>query len=203
MPANNSCESRISVGRRTIFCLLLSAALLGALSLAGCPGRQRKPVAQQSVADLQKRAEPESTLKAEFGKARILWSDKKGARVMDALFKEATASQTGKNAALELKTVKANLYRDGKLVSIMVAPRIVADSKTREVRASGGVRVTSTTDGGTAMSDELLWSAKDDKISGTGGVKMQKGNMSITARSFEADTSLKKAHFTDAVLGLE
>ena len=203
MPANNSRESRISLGRRTIFCLLLSAALLGALCLAGCPGRQRKPIAKQSVADLQKKMEPESTLKAEFGKARILWSDKKGVRVMDAVFKEATASQTGKNAALELKAVRANLYRDGKIVSIMVAPRIVADSRTREVRASGGVRVTSTTDGGTAISDELLWRAKDGKIIGAGAVKMQKGNMSITASSFEADTSLKKAHFTDAEMGME
>ncbi len=174
--------------------------------ISGCPGRRQTPAAKpppkKPAVQAQKQPEPQSALKAEFGKARILWSDRNGQRIMDAQFKDAIASQTGKNAALELKGVKASLYQNGKVASIVIAPRVVADSRTREVRASGGVKVVSTADGGVAVSNEIVWQAQRDKITGIGGVKVQKGNISITARSFEADTSLKKAHFTDAQLGM-
>lgn len=202
----NSRRRTVQAGRALALCLLLGAALLCAL-ISGCPGPRRKPAAKpppkQSAAKSQKKPEPQTALKAEFGKARILWSEKTGARLMDAQFKEALASQAGKNAALELKGVRASLYQNGKAASTIVAPRVVADSKTKEVRASGGVRVISGMDGGTAVAGRIVWKAGEDKVYGTGGVKVQKGNISITARSFEADTSLRKAHFTDAQLGMD
>lgn len=208
MPASDLYELKVSgCRRRVISGALLAIALIGMLCLAGCSrGRKNTPTAgapgKLSTQPKAEQPKPESTLKVEFGKARILWNDATGRRILDAQFKEAVVSQTGKNAALELKGVKASLYKNGKIASTMAAPRVVADSRTREVKASGGVKVTSAADGATAISEQLVWKAREDRVYGTGMVKMLKGNMFINARSFQADTALKKAHFTEAELGM-
>lgn len=209
MPANDSLELRIrGHGRRLVSGALFAVILIGASYVGGCSHGNQKPGVsgpsrhQAGSSKDQKRPEPESTLKVEFSKARVLWNDPTGRRVMDAGFREAVVLQTGQNGALELRGVRANLYKDGKIVSILTAPKVVADSKTREVKATGGVRVTSVQDGTSAVSEQIIWKARADKISGTGTVKMTKGNMFINAQSFEADTALKKARFREAEMGM-
>jgi len=185
--------------------------LAGAVWLAGCstggPRRTAPPSetggkAAAPQAPKKKPAE-ESIIKAEFQKAEMTWADENGVPVWKAQFKEATASQTGESAVVELRGVKASLYRNGKVASSLVAPRVVADSRSKEVRASGGVKITSAVDGATARCERIVWKSQEDRIIGVGAVKMIRGNLTVTARSFEADTTLNKARFTEAELSLD
>lgn len=139
-------------------------------------------------------------LQAEFSKARIIWSDSHGRRVMEAQFKEAVGSQTGNNSTLELRTVKASLYKNGKIAGILTAPSVMADSRKKEIWASGGVTVSSAVENATASADRIVWKAREDRLYGTGNVNMAKQNVSVAASSFQADTALKKSRFTDARL---
>jgi len=189
--------------------VLLVSGLLGVICLGGC----RKAVGPRRAMDSGKKSPApiaagekpagEGALKAEFRGARITWDDENGFRVWEARFKEATASQTGKGAVVELRGVEASLYKDGKIASRLVAPRVVADSRSREVKAAGGVEVTSAVYNASVRAERLVWKSREDKLFGAGGVRMKKENLSVTARSFEADTALKKARFTDAEMSLE
>ena len=186
------------LNRRAVAGVLIGAGLLGALWLSGC---ERRPEGREKPArDAIPTPKPKGTLKAEFQKARVIWDDEDGTRVWDAGFQKAVASETGERAVVELQGVRAHLYRQGKVASTMTADRVVADSRSREVRATGGVRVSAP--GASAASDRLVWKARQDKLFGAGGVVMTRGNLTIKARTFQADTSLKKASFTDAEMSL-
>lgn len=125
----------------------------------------------------------------------MTWNDGKGNRVWDAQFKEAIASQTGSTSAVELRGVEADLYEDGKLVSKLIAPNVTADSKQKEVKATGGVELVSGTDGAVVHADSLRWKSAEGKVYGVGNIKMTRKNISVAAVKFEADTGLKKAVF--------
>lgn len=175
--------------RRGISGLLIVGVAAG--FLAGCAGKGKPPPA---VARKQVRKEEKTALKAEFRKAHISWADAKGRPVMEARFKEAVASTDGEDARLELLGVKAVLYQDGKHASSLSAERIVADSRTKQIRASGNVEITSA-DGSSAQCERAVWKSSEDKLVGSGGVKLTKGNITITAERFEADTSLSHVRF--------
>jgi len=191
-------------GLTKLIAVVISAVLVAAW-LGGCtPGKKVQPPAppkkQTSTTEVKK---PTSALNAEFGKAKVIWTGQDGKRLWEARFKKASGSQQGENAELELFEVSAVLYKNGKAVSTMTAPRVVANSKTKQVRASGGVKITSASDGSSAVADQLAWDAAHDKLTGAGGVRMVKDNVTITAQTLEADTSLKKTRFTEATLGME
>lgn len=195
----------IRADRRTAaLALLLVTALLGAVCMAGCSGKGRTDKAASSARPkVEEPREPESTLEAEFSKARIIWSDAQGRRVMEAQFREAVGSQTGNNSTLELRTVKASLYRNGKVAAILTAPSVRADSHKKEIRASGGVSVSSALENAKASADRIVWKSREDKLYGAGNVNMAKQNVSVAASSFQADTALKKTRFTDARLEMK
>jgi len=188
---------------RVVLWILLISFVAATVSTAGC-GR-REPVKErvkpkESATSLKQ--PKEKKLEAEFERARITWDDDKGRRLWEAEFEEALASQTGESAVVELRNVKASLYKDGKVASRLVAPRVVADSRTGEVRASGGVKVHSVADEVSARAERLVWKSREDRLVGTGAVKMTRGNMEIAATSFEADTAMRKARFKDAEMDL-
>ena len=190
--------------RIAVLAVLLVTALVGAVCVAGCSGKGRTDKAASSARSKpQKQREPESTLQAEFSKARIIWSDSRGRRVMEAQFKEAVGSQTGNNSTLELRTVKASLYKNGRIAGILTAPSVRADSRKKEIWASGGVTVSSAVENATASADRIVWKAREDRLYGTGNVNMAKQNVSVAASSFQADTALKKSRFTDARLEMK
>jgi len=155
--------------------------------LAGC-GKGKPPAAKQPP------KEEKTSLKAEFHKANIAWADSKGRPLMEAGFKEAVASTSGENARVELIGVKAALFRDGKKASSLIAERVVADSRTKEITAVGGVRITSD-DGSIAQCEKVVWKSSANKLVGSGSVRLTKGNITITAERFEADTGLTKVRF--------
>ena len=174
--------------RRGISGLLIVGVAVGLL--AGCAGKGRRPVAKKQAAP----KEEKSALKAEFRKAKITWADAKGRPVMEARFKKAVASTDSESARVELLGVQASLYQNGKRASSLSAERIVADSRNREIRASGSVKITSG-EGSSALAERVVWRSSENKLLGSGDVKLTKGNVTISADKFEADTALKKARF--------
>lgn len=188
--------------RRVISCALL--ILIGVICLTGCQPR-RKPVAKNAGVKPPVQEQPaiEDNLKVELQKGRIIWDDAKGRRIFEAQYEEAIASQTGDTSTVELHGVKANLYKNGKITSSLDAPKIVTNSKTREIKATGGAKIVSATQNTSARADQLTWKSREDKVFGSGAVKMVKGNISITAGSFEADTAMKKARFRNAVMDMD
>ena len=173
--------------RRGIAGLLIAGIAVGLL--AGCAGKGHRPIARKQTAKQEK-----SALKAEFRKARITWADAKGQPLMEAQFKKAVASTDAQSARVELLGVKASLYRDGKRASGLSAQRIVADSRTKQINASGDVNVTSA-DGSSARCRQVVWKSSENKLIGLGGVRLTKGNIIITADKFEADTGLTHVRF--------
>lgn len=192
-------KSVMPVYRAGTLSWLILMAVLAAVIPAGCG---RKPPAKQKTeqASVQPaRPEPERRkTEARFEGARVTWDDDQGRRLWEAGFRSATAAEADGSATVELEGVEARLYRDGKVASRMVAPRVVADSAKKEIRASGGVKVTSLEDDSTATADEMVWKPKENRLVGTGGVRMDKGNIHIRARSITTDTALKKAKLSDA-----
>lgn len=174
--------------RRGISGLLIIGVAAGLL--AGCAGKDRQATPKRQPPP----TEDKTALKAEFRKAEITWADAEGRPVMDARFKKAVASTDSENARVELLGVKASLYQNGKRASSLSAERIVADSRTKEITASGSVKVTSA-DGSSAWSERAVWKSSENKLIGLGNVKLTKENITITADKFEADTALKKARF--------
>lgn len=192
-------------GRRKLAPVVLAAALLCAVCLSGCLSRRAVPTqvdSEKAAAPNAAVEQPAGALEAEFRGAQITWDDEKGRRVMEAQFEEALASQTGDEAVVELRSVKARLYKGGKLASSLVAPRVVADSRTKEIRASGGVEIVSAENDASGRAERVVWKSREDKLIGTGAVRMVKENVSFTARSFESDTALKKAKFGDGKAAL-
>jgi len=182
--------------------------ILGLTCLAGCSGNKETKagspgVSNKAASKSGKQTAEKTALQAEFTKARIIWNDGKGRRVMEARFKEAVASQSGKIAVVELRDAKADLYKDGRIAATLSAPRIVADGRRKEVRASGGVKIISAAEGASAVCDEVTWKSHLNKLFGAGSVRMTRNNVSVTADGFQADTALKKARFTNAKLGIE
>ena len=189
---------------RLIACIALSSILWVSLFTGCLPSRQKTDKSRQSAAaDKQQAKEDKSEYKSEFKGASMTWDDEKGRPAWKAQFKKAIASHAGGRTQIELRGVRAVLYESGKVVSKLDAPRVVADSRKREIKATGGVTVVSVEDKTSAYSEQLVWKSREDKIIGTGAVKMVKGNISIMARSFIADAALKRAKFFDAETSMD
>ena len=198
MPASEMDDSITFERRAPLPCLFLTVFLLAAVGLTGCA---QKRAAQTTGADkrtaptsmTQEKPRREIALRAEFQEARLLWDDEKGRRVWEARFDDAVASGASGDTVAELHGVKASLYEDGKVVSSLIAPRVIADSRSGEVRAAGGVTITSALDGASVRSDRVTWKSREDKMYGAGAVRMTRGNISIAANTFEADSALRTA----------
>ena len=175
--------------RRGISGVLIIGVAAGLL--AGCAGKGKSPAA---VTKKQPPKPEKTALKAEFRKAEITWADAKGRPVLEARFKEAAASADSDSARVELRGVQAGLFQKGKPASSLSADRVVADSRNKEVTATGGVTITSR-DGSSAQCERAVWKSSENKLLGSGGVKLTKGNVTITADRFETDTGLSHVRF--------
>ncbi len=178
---------------------LILIAVFAAVVPAGCGRKTPAKPAPKPAPTAGRPAEHErKKIEAKFEGARVTWDDDQGKRLWEAGFRSATAAEADGSARVELSGVEAVLYRDGEVTSRMVAPRVVADSARKEIRASGGVKVTSLADGSTTAAEEMVWKPKENKLVGNGGVRMDKGNIHIRARSITTDTALKKAKLSNA-----
>ena len=197
---------RANIGR-TIQSVLLVAVLIIVLPMTGCRKETRPHISPKAAGRDDNQglfgSSKGDSLKASFKKARITWNDAKGNRVWDAQFKEAIASQTGSTSSVELRGVEADLYEGGKLVSKLIAPNVTADSKQKEVKATGGVELVSSADGAVVHADSLRWRSAEGKVYGVGNIEMTRKNISVAAVKFEADTGLKKAIFKNGRIEVE
>lgn len=199
-------------GKHCIRCLALVLIFISGLLLLGCErAANRKHAADgKTLGSVKNRSnsfnqkpENDGRLKATFRGAEISWDDENGQPIWRAQFKQAIASESGEGAVVEITGVEASLYRDGELASKLIAPRVVADSHTREVRATGGVKVFSALHKSSAIADHVVWKPRQDKLIATGGVKMQRDNLAITANKLEGDTALGRVRLTNAELNLK
>jgi hypothetical protein len=188
--------------------VLLALATLACYLLGGCAAKPEKvtepaaPAAKSSPAPETPKPE-KVAVAAKFQKAGLAWDDSRGRRVMEAGFMEASAQEMNGSAQAQLKGVKATLYKDGKPASILYAPLVTADGATKELKASGGVKIVSKANNSFALCESVVWRSGDSKMVGSGGVKLTMGNITITAAGFEADTALKKVKFIGAKANVE
>lgn len=145
----------------------------------------------------------EENLKAGFREANIVWEDEKGQRLMEARFRHATATRDSSATLLDLRDVEAVLYRNGQVASTLSASRVYADSRTRELRACGGVTINSAAGKRTISADTITWKSQLNEINGTGSVRLVDTNLCVTAENFKADTVLRKVRLTAAKLTVE
>ncbi|MCL6519188.1 MAG: hypothetical protein K6T99_05110 [Armatimonadetes bacterium] len=177
---------------------LLLVALVATVLCFGC-GRQ-KPKGGKTPAATERPAKLK--IEAQFKGAKIIWNDEQGRTLWEAEFKEAKAFR-GDETQVKLLGVKANLYQDGKIASTLIAPDIAADSRTKEVRAIGGVKIISAIAKTSANVSQIIWKAREGKIIGIGEVKVYRGNLRAYAKSFNADTGLTKLVLQSAEVSLE
>lgn len=185
---------QIGNGMRSRFLLLVG--LIIALCIAGCGQPQpQRPGAKSMVNPSTSKPKEEDSVDAKLQAAKVLMRDEKGRPLWAARFSEGTGSKDYAKSVGIFHNVSASLYKDGKVASTLVAPLVEADSRSKEFRASGGIKIVSNSDGATATCQRIVWKSKENKVYGTGNVKMTRQNMTVIGNSFVSDTSLKSAKF--------
>jgi len=116
--------------------------------------------------------------------------------LFEARFDKAEASQEGQTAVVRLRNVSAQLYSGGKPASMLTAREVIADSRTEEVRASGGAKVVSISGNVSASAGQIVWKAQQDKLIGYDNVLLARDSLLVKAQSIVADTRLGKATLT-------
>ncbi|MHB1001601.1 MAG: LPS export ABC transporter periplasmic protein LptC [Armatimonadota bacterium] len=186
---------------RVRYNLIIYLLIIFALLLTGCKPKVKQPINNlpaQNKMESDKNKKPQTAVDANLQKADLIWVDEKGKPVWKAQFKEGHLSQVNNTADVVLVDVKAIMYKNGKAISSLVAPSVLANSKTRDITASGGVKVVSYAQNGSVYADKIVWKSSEDKVTGTGSVRMVRGNISATAHKFVADTGLNKVKLSNA-----
>lgn len=129
----------------------------------------------------------------------LRWVDN-GSLRMSAKAKEFRGSEVTKTG--ELLDFSAQLYEDGKPVTTITAPRVVADTANRIVTATGGVLVKSLERNTVVKAEWIKWYAKNQKIVGNGGVSIKSDVWDAEAAAFVADTALKTVSLRNSAKGL-
>jgi len=178
-------------------CRLFVAASIAVLYIAGCG----QPETGQAIHNKATKPSVKESISAKFSGATVVWRDENGKPLFDASLSSVSVSQSDlKSLGGKLQNAKVGLYKDGKIVSRMSAGWIEADSTRREIKAYGGVKVLSVENGAVATSERMTWKSKENKVYGSGHVKMTKQNMTINAGTFVSDTSLKNAKLSDVTM---
>ena len=124
---------------------------------------------------------------------------------MDAKARSGRADELTRVA--ELVDFSANLYENGKLTSTMTAPKVLADMDKRIVTATGGVTMKSLDRATVVKADWMKWFAKEQKVVGNGGVKIDshkgpKDYYTLEGAAFTADTALKTLTVENSAKGI-
>lgn len=175
------------------------AVVTAVLLIAGCSGRRQATESLEKVDSATKQTAAKSEEKPEktkyavaSGQINLRWQD--GNKTTFS----ATASKAEGNEATEtatLRDVSAELYRDGKKVSTLKAPKVTADRKTGKIVADGGAVITSLEQKTVLKAPKAVWLMKQHKVIATGGVTCVFGNGHIKSESLVADTELQSMEF--------
>jgi predicted small lipoprotein YifL len=200
--------------------LILSAVV--ALSIAGCGNRQpsasqvptavasnNKAKAAQSQAKTEKSNKPPVYIlpevdegpKLQFSQQGVTFSWVENGHVrMSASAKEVNGGEVTRIG--QLTNFSGKLYENGKLVATMTAPKVIADTTKRIVTATGGVTLKSLERNTTVKSQWMKWYAKEQKVVGDGGVKIDSTMGNMQGAAFVADTAMKSIKVLDSGKGL-
>lgn len=85
----------------------------------------------------------------------------------------------------------ADLYQNGKLTATISAPVATVDTKARTVVADNNVTMKSMERQTSLVAKKVTWYSKENKVIGTGGVKINSTTGQITADKIETDTALR------------
>jgi lipopolysaccharide assembly outer membrane protein LptD (OstA) len=107
----------------------------------------------------------------------------------------------------ELVDFSAKLYENGRLTSTMTAPKVVADTVNRTVTATGGVTMKSLDRATVVKADWMKWFAKEQKVIGDGGVKIDSHSglndyYTLEGAAFTADTALETLTVENSAKGI-
>ncbi|MEN6358370.1 MAG: LPS export ABC transporter periplasmic protein LptC [Armatimonadota bacterium] len=201
--------------------LILSAVV--ALSIAGCGNRQPSvsqiPTAQagdnktqtaQSQPDTKKSEKKPQVYtppkvdegpKLQFSQQGVTFSWVENGHVrMSASAKEVSGGEVTRIG--QLTNFSGKLYENGKLVAAMTAPKVIADTTKRIVTATGGVTLKSLERNTTVRSQWMKWYAREQKVVGDGGVKINSTMGNMQGAAFVADTAMKSIKVLDSGKGL-
>jgi hypothetical protein len=179
----------MTIRRRKISACVFFMIFALLICLVGCDSQKGAVVKPSGKQPDKEQSTP--GVEAKFTEAKLNWTDEKGRKVMDASFNEARVSQTDVKSASALEDVKAVLYANGKASVELTAPVVNIDNASREIRASGGVKVVSKTEGASFEADTLVWKSRESKLIGSGNVLMIKKNITGKGDRLEADTALR------------
>lgn len=130
----------------------------------------------------------------------LTWHER-GQLRMDARASSLKADEVTRTGTL--LDFSARLYENGRLTAEIRAPRAVADTDKRIVTASGGVTLKSVERATTVRAEWVRWYAREQRVVGNAGVKIESAMGTITAAAFEADTALKTLTVRDSAKGLK
>lgn len=105
-----------------------------------------------------------------------------------------------------LTGIRAHFWEGGRVVSTAVSPRAVLDSRSRDLRMRGGIRVDSALANTQVRADEVLWQAASQSLRASGDVTFQRGPSRLAAPALWADRSLMRVRMGSPVtarIGLE
>jgi len=127
--------------------------------------------------------------------------DDKGDLRMIAKARELSGDEVTRTASL--LDFSAELYENGKLTTVIKASKGLADIGKQTLTASGGVTIKSLERDTFVEAAWVKWYAREKKVIGNGGVKIDSEMGSVEAAAFVADTALKTFTVKDSAKGLE
>lgn len=105
-----------------------------------------------------------------------------------------------------LKGIQARFWEGGRVVSTAVSPTAVLDSRTRDLRMGGGIRVDSALANTQVRADQVVWQAASQSLHASGSVTFQRGPSRLMGPALWANRSLMKVRMGSPVraqIGLE
>ncbi|BBB91578.1 MAG TPA: LPS export ABC transporter periplasmic protein LptC [Methylomusa anaerophila] len=115
--------------------------------------------------------------------------EKDGKRIWE-LSAEIIEADTSQNIAT-LKNIKGVFYQEKGGKIDIVAKEAVLDTKTKDISLQGDIQATAS-DGAVFTAPQAKWSDKNKVFSGTGGIKLIRGDTIITGDTIETDASMEK-----------
>lgn len=98
-----------------------------------------------------------------------------------------------------LSGIEARFWEGGRVVSTAVSPTAVLDSRTRDLRMGGGIRVDSAIANTQVRADEVIWQAASQSLHAKGDVTFQRGPSRLEGPALFADRSLMKVRMGSPV----
>jgi LPS export ABC transporter protein LptC len=113
-----------------------------------------------------------------------------GSKLWDLKASEVSYDPDGRVATLH--DIRARFWEQGRVVSTAQSPLAVFDTRGRDLRMQGGIRVDSTVEDGHIAAREVVWSAASQSLHASGDVQFQRGPSWVRAPELWGNRSLRR-----------